>query len=576
MHRKRIHPGLWCVGFLWALATAGAHAQTFGFNQVDNRIVVDTGAHLRFSVDTRNGDIVSMNYRDNELQTPGGNGSQLASGLGSAQVSARMVGNVVVVSAKSRAVVQYYIAAKGRDALYMATYAPALLPVGELRFVTRLNVAKLPDAQQEPDSNVGQAIEAHDVFLLPDGRTSSKFYSARRMLDDAMHGVSGPGVAVYMLMGNREHSAGGPFFKDIATQKTVVTHELYNYMFSNHTQTEPYRGGLHGVYGLLFTDGAAPAPDLTDLGFVDDSLGLLGFLGSAGRGAVAGRVSGVAASQPAVVGLGNADAQYWSTATPGGDFRIAGVRPGQYRITLYENEREVAQDTLEVHAGVTEQAALTAAPPIGPVQWQIGALDGTTAGFRNASLVQHAHPSDARMAPWQTPVFTVGTSPDGDFPAAQWRDVNAPVQIAFALAPGEVRDYTLRMYISLAKGQGRPQVTVNDRWTAPVPAPSIQPDSRGVTRGTYRGNNTVFTVAIPAQALQAGTNALAIGVASGNATTGFLGPCIVWDSLQLVPAPDPDPAWRRPAAPSAPAHRGLRPRACEHAASSQTCHAPEF
>ncbi|RXD74563.1 rhamnogalacturonase B, partial [Xanthomonas perforans] len=195
---------------------------------------------------------------DNELQTTESKGSHIASGLGSASVDARIVGGTIVVSAKAGDLVQYYIARKGRNAIYMATDAPTLLPVGELRFVARLNVSKLPNAQQEPDSNVGRAIESEDVFLLPDGRTSSKFYSARRMMDDQVHGVSGPGVAVFMLMGNRERSAGGPFFKDIATQKTSLTHELYNYMYSDHTQTEAFRGGLHGVYGLLFTDGSLP------------------------------------------------------------------------------------------------------------------------------------------------------------------------------------------------------------------------------------------------------------------------------------------------------------------------------
>lgn len=523
------------VGIAWGLVSGCAYAQTFGVTQTPGRLVVDTGAHLRFGVDPGNGDIVSIRYRGNELHTPGGHGSQLASGLGTAQVGARTVGNVVVVSAQSGAVIQYYMAVKDRDAIYMATYAPALLPVGELRFVTRLNVDKLPDAQTEPDSNVGTAIEAQDVFLLPDGTTSSKFYSARRMLDDAMHGVSGPGVAVHMLMGNRELSAGGPFFKDIATQKTAATHELYNYMYSNHTQTEPYRGGLHGVYGLLFTDGAAPGSALTDLGFVDGSLGLRGFVGSADRGAVAGRVSGVPASQPAVVGLRNAEAQYWSTADAQGDFQVAGMRPGRYQITLFENEREVARSTLDVHAGVTGHATLQATALPGPVQWQIGIPDGTPVGFRNAALVQRAHPSDARMAPWQTPVYTVGTSPLGDFPAAQWRDVNPSTRIDFVLGADEVHDYTLRMFISLAQAQARPQVRVNDRWATPVPSPSVQPDSRGVTRGTYRGNNTVHSFTIPAEALQAGSNSLVIGIRSGATVSGFLGPAVVWDSVQLVP-----------------------------------------
>ena len=172
-----------CALLLYAGVSAPALAD-FGISRSGDRVIVDSGAELVFAVGARNGDIVSMRYRDNELQTTESKGSHIASGLGSASVDARSVGETIVVSAKAGDLVQYYIARKGRNAIYMATDAPSLMPVGELRFVARLNVSTLSNAQQEPDSNVGKAIEGNDVFLLPDGRTSSKFYSARRMMDD--------------------------------------------------------------------------------------------------------------------------------------------------------------------------------------------------------------------------------------------------------------------------------------------------------------------------------------------------------------------------------------------------------
>ncbi|UZE27087.1 rhamnogalacturonan lyase B N-terminal domain-containing protein [Pseudomonas asplenii] len=511
-----------------------AHAAGFGFVRTDSRIVVDTEAHLLFSVDTHNGDLVSLRYRDNELQTTEPKASQIASGLGSAQVDARTVGDVIVISVRAGDLIHYYLAKKGRAAIYMATYAPTLLPVGELRFVTRLNVSKLPKALRGTDSNVGTAIEGKDVFLLPDGRTSSKFYSAQPMIDDSLHGVKGPGVAVYMLMGNRELSSGGAFFKDIATQKTATTHELYNYMYSNHTQTEPYRGGLHGIYGLLFTDGDAPDATLTDLGFVARDLGLVGFVDNAGRGILAGHVSGVASALPAVVGLSNANAEYWARADGNGRFIVTGIRPGQYRVTLYQNELEVAQTTATVSAGSTTQTSLQARSLAGQVKWQIGLPDGTPAGFLNAHLLASAHPSDSRMTPWAPVTYTVGTSTPNTFPAAQWRDVNSPTRIQFVLAANEVRDYRLRLFITLAQAGGRPAVSVNQHWEAPVPAASNQPDSRGITRGTYRGNNSLFEISIPAAALHAGVNTLEIGVASGKTGQGFLSPGFVFDSVQWV------------------------------------------
>ncbi|WP_353888338.1 rhamnogalacturonan lyase B N-terminal domain-containing protein [Pseudomonas alliivorans] len=511
-----------------------AQSASFGFVRTPPRIFVDTGNQLVFSVDERNGDLVSMRYRGQELQTREPKASQIASGLGAAQVDVRTVGDVIVISAHAGDLTHYYMAVNGRDAIYMATYAPTLLPVGELRFVARLDVEKLPKADYGTDSNVGTAIEGNDVFLLRDGRTSSKFYSAQPMIDDPMHGVKGPGVAVYMLMGNRELSSGGPFFKDIATQKTEKTHELYNYMFSNHTQTEAYRGGLHGAYGLLFTQGEAPSDALTNLDFLNGTLGLEGFLNGGERGAVAGHAGGIAQGMSAVVGLSNDTAEYWARTSTPGDFRVNGVRPGRYRLTLYQNELEIARSTVDVSAGRVTQARLHAEPPPGRVKWQIGLPDGTPAGFRNAGLLTSAHPSDSRMAPWATDIYTVGTSALADFPAAQWRDINSPTRIDFVLGNHEVHAYRLRVLISLAQAGGRPQLSVNAGWHAPVPAASAQPDSRGITRGTWRGNNTLFEFNIPASALHAGTNSLQIGVASGRSAAGFLSPGFVYDSVQLI------------------------------------------
>jgi rhamnogalacturonan endolyase len=526
---------LLCCGGLWLVALpAFAQGNTFGFTRDGSRIVVNTGADLVFSIDTRNGDLVSMRMHGDEVQTTEPKGSQFASGLGTAQVDAATRGDSIVVSARSGDLIQYYIARKGRDAIYLATYAPTLPAVGELRFVTRLNVGKLPKADYGTDSNVGQVIEGKDVFLLPDGRTSSKFYSARPAQDDALHGVHGPGVAVYMLMGNRELSSGGPFFKDIATQKTVVTHELYNYMYSNHTQTEAYRGGLHGVYGLLFTDGGPPSDALMDLGFVDESLGLKGFLSDAARGAFTGHVAGLPAGMPAVVGLSNGKAQYWARVGNDHDFMLTGIIPGHYRTVLYQKELDVARGTVDVTAKATARVMLEAQPLPGQVIWQIGALDGTPGGFRNADRLPSEHPSDSRMAIWSSETYTVGASAPGDFPAAQWRDVNTPTRIAFVLTPNALHDYRLRLFITLSQAGARPTINVNRLWDAKVPPPPDHPDSRGITRGTYRGNNTLYETTVPGTALHAGTNVIEIGVASGKTRTGFLSPGFVFDSVQLV------------------------------------------
>lgn len=118
----------------------------------------------------------------------------------------------------------------------------------------------------------------------------------------------------------------------------------------------------------------------------------------------------------------------------------------------------------------------------------------------------------------------------GSFPAVQWRGINTPTQIVFSLSSSEVRSYRLRIFVPLAQVSARPQIAVNARWNGPVPAAPNQPK----TRGTTRGNNTLCEVDIPATALQAGSNRIAISLASGSPDNGFLSPAIVYDSVQLV------------------------------------------
>ena len=100
--------------------------------------------------------------------------------------------------------------------------------------------------------NGGTAIESTDIYLL-DGQTRSKYYSNRQAMDLTVRGVTGSGIGVYMAYGNRESSAGGPFFRDIE-QQGATDNQLYNYMFSAHNQTEAQRlNVLYGPYALMIS-----------------------------------------------------------------------------------------------------------------------------------------------------------------------------------------------------------------------------------------------------------------------------------------------------------------------------------
>jgi rhamnogalacturonan endolyase len=509
----------------------------FGITTVGNTFVVDNGAQVTFAVDKTTGDLVSIKRSGTELTAPHSltnRYSHVDSGFGSATVTSQVSGTSwAKVTVTSGTITHYYISRAGFNDVVMATRDTASGATGgELRFITYLNRSIFTNHNAASDINGKTAIEGSDVFAS-NGITASKFYSGKQFINDSFHGITGGGFGVWMMTPNRESSSGGPFFKDINEQGTSAAIEVYNYMFSGHTQTEAYRPQLN-IYGLEINTGANPVP--IDFSFLS-GLGLTGYVAASGRGTVSGTISGNLNGQAATVGLANSTGQYWAKAS-GSSFSVTGVKPGTYTQTLYMGEKAVGSKSVTVSAGATATSniASTWAPP--SAQWTIGTWDGTPNGFKNASLIQTMHPSDSRMSAWTPTTFTVGSSSTSSFPLAQWKTgVNSPTKINFNLSSVTGSTYTLRIGITLAFAGGRPVITVNpgtsQAWTSPTPPISTQPDSRGITRGVYRGNNTTFAYNIPATALHTGTNTIQIDVASGSSGTTYLSPNFVFDALDF-------------------------------------------
>jgi rhamnogalacturonan endolyase len=74
-------------------------------------------------------------------------------------------------------------------------------------------------------------------------------------------------------------------------------------------------------------------------------------------------------------------------------------------------------------------------------------------------------------------------------------------------------------------------------WSPANPSASTQPNSRTLTVGTYRGNNTMYTFNIPATELVVGQNVLTLTAISGSGGTGFLSPGYAYDAIDLIPTP---------------------------------------
>lgn len=521
------------LSLLSLLSFASSVLAAFGYTTSGSNYVIDAGStnSLVFSVSSSSCDINSIKYRGTELQYSS-TGTHISSGLGSATVSiAKLSGtyNYIKVTCVTSTLTHYMVVKEGDSTIYLATYITAEPSVGELRFIARLLPSQLPDEYPygtASNTNGGTAIEGSDVYLVS-GQTRSKFYSSTRFIDEDVHCVYGGSdvIHVCIMTPQQESSSGGPFFRDIDSNNAGASTNLYNYMNSGHVQTEAFRTGLHGPYVMQFSRSGIPSVKDVDVSWFGE-LGVTGYVAASGRGTVKGTASGVASGFQPVVHWYNSAAQYWTVASSSGSFTSPLMKPGTYTMVLYQTEFKVATGSVTVSAGKTTTANIASTfSTAHTTLWKIGEYDGQPTGFRNADKFLRMHPSDTRMSSWGPLTYTVGSSALSDFPMAVFKSVNNPVTIKFTLsnAPGAA---TLRIATTLSFAGSRPQAVVNS-WTGPAPSAPTKIDSRGVTRGAYRGYGEVYDVSIPSGTLVKGSNTITISSLSGSSGDAFLSPNFV-------------------------------------------------
>jgi rhamnogalacturonan endolyase len=526
--------------------TGTAHAAGFGWTDDGSNYVVDTGAQLVFKVSKSTGDLTSLVYRGTEYQGYGGMNSHIESGLGASTVSIRQSGSTILVSVTHGTLRHYYAARSGENNVYLWT-DKADTSVSATRYIVR--VKKGAFLNDEPDSYTyaPTAIEASDVFRKSDGQTRSKHFSKRRVMDYDYIGWSLGGVGLWMVRSNHEKASGGPFYRSLLRHQSADGGGLYEILHYGQNQTEAQRFGLQGPYVIAFTDGGAPSSALFPGTLTTpwaDALGIPGYVPASGRGKVAGvGMSGRNTAYPYTVGLANAAAQYWGPArSSDGCFSIAGVLPGTYTLTVFKGELAVYTTSVSVSAGGTTTLNTIAVPSSDDPSnasaiWRIGDWNGTPGGFKNADLMTYAHPSDVRAASW-TGNVVIGDNETASFPCYLWKDVNSGLLVYFRLTAAQAAAaHTLRIGVTTAYANGRPQVTVNDAWTSAVPSPPTQPNTRSLTNGSYRGNNHTFTYGVPVSAWKTDPsqyNVLRIDVVSGSGATGFLSAGTAIDAIDLL------------------------------------------
>ncbi|MBD0838478.1 rhamnogalacturonan lyase B N-terminal domain-containing protein [Streptomyces sp. TRM68416] len=529
-------------------ALAGtASAAAFGWSDDGTHYVVDTGAQLVFKVRKSNGDLSSLVYRGVEYQGYGGMNSHIESGLGSSNVTISQSGSTILVSVTYGTLKHYYAARSGENNIYLWTNK-ADTSVSATRFILRVKAGLFRNDEPDSYTYAPTAIEASDVFAKSDGQTRSKHYSRLRVMDYNYIGWSSGGVGLWIVRSNHEKASGGPFYRSLLRHQSADGGGLYEILYYGQNQTEAQRFGLQGPYVIALTDGGAPSSALFPGTLTTpwaDSLGLSGYVGASGRGRVAGvGITGRNPAHPYTVGLASPTAQYWGPARASdGWFSIGGVLPGTYTLTVFKDELAVYTTSVTVTAGGTTTLNTIAIPSSNDPSnasaiWRIGDWNGTPKGFKNADLMTYAHPSDVRAAPWTGNVVIGSGAETSAFPCYLWKDVNSGIVVHFRLTAAQAAAaHTLRIGVTTAYANGRPQVVVNDTWTSAIPSPPAQPNTRSLTNGSYRGNNHVFSYSVPASAWRTDPgayNTLRINVVSGSGTTAYLSAGTSIDAIDLL------------------------------------------
>lgn len=527
--------------------TPTAAAASFGYTDDGSNYVVDTGANLVFKVSKTNGDLTSLVYRGTEYQGYGGKNSHVESGLGTSTVTIAQSGSTILVSVTYGTLKHYYAARSGENNVYLWTNK-ADTSVSATRYIVRVKAGLFLNDEPDSYTYAPTTIESADVFAKSDGQTRSKHYSKLRVIDYNYIGWTTGSVGLWIVRSNHEKASGGPFYRSLLRHQSADGGGLYEILYYGENQTESERFGLQGPYVIAFTDGGAPSSSLYAGNLTTswaDSLGISGYTAASGRGRVAGvGISGRDTAYAYTVGLANSAAQYWGSARASdGYFSIAGVLPGSYTLTVFKGELAVYTSSVTVTAGGTTTLNSIAIPSSNDPSnagaiWRIGTWDGTPSGFKNADLMTYAHPSDVRAASWTGNVVVGSGTETSAFPCYLWKDVNSGIIVYFRLTAAQAAAaHTLRIGVTTAYANGRPQIVVNDTWTSAVPSPPTQPSTRSLTVGSYRGNNYTFTYSVLASAWLTDTsayNTLKIYVASGSGSTSFLSAGTSVDAVDLL------------------------------------------
>jgi rhamnogalacturonan endolyase len=381
--------------------------------------------------------------------------------------------------------------------------------------------------------------------------------------DHVLHGLYGNGYGVWMTMEHNEAFNGGPTHQDLTVHQTNTTPILLNMEQGAHFGGPSIvaTGDWSKTYGpyllylntgtsrtTLHNDALKYANVKWDQAFYD-TLGIPGYVTSGQRSTVTGkiRLSTSESMAGATVVLSDNETdftqtwqgyQYWTSPNADGTFRISGVRPGTYRLSVYRTHYfgDFHIDNITVPAATTYKlpAQIWTPQRFGQQLWQIGVPDRTSFEFRNG--VNFRNYGNQLLFPQQFPNgvnYVIGRShPATDWNYVQYQQLNGVRQpdwtVQFNLKNAPKAGSTATLTIALAGWSldaprpptvpGSLTVIVNGvkqpAWNFPTDATDAA-SYRSAASGGYHLNYLQFSAS---SLLKAGTNILAFRINDGSTT----------------------------------------------------------
>jgi rhamnogalacturonan endolyase len=379
------------------------------------------------------------------------------------------------------------------------------------------------------------------TFRYADETIYTKYDNSAFVADDLVHGMTGNGVGVWMIMPGREYVNGGPWHQDL----TVHMDNVLLWMFqSTHFGAGAINLNADQKWNLFY----GPAFVYFNQGDVIDALWQDAKIRAVNeetrwpyalvnnpdypvvRGTVVGRIklSNGDSTQGAWAVLAPPGTKDWCQSAGGytfwtrtddpGHFVIPKVRPGSYTLFVSGANQfmDYRKDGVQVGPGkITDLGTLTWKPVThGRTLWQIGVADRSTAEFKDGNNVRHYDNFIRYAREFPDDVnFTIAQSEaDKDWNFAQWGWYNKNPYWTIVFDESKALSGRATLTIGVCSSSNRRlQVKANGREIGVInlPKTGAAPYRSGGQDSQYH----VYTLPFNANWLKAGTNEITLGLA---------------------------------------------------------------